>query len=364
MNKENNIDIELIKKFFNKTCTDSEQERVISWFVDQAFEQKLSFVLKKHWNELDYEHAELDESTEKVLNKIHHQINLESFDEQNNRRFLKKAVFYFSKIAAILIIPILLYAIYSYNQSTYVNYGELPNQKMAYAEILSPPGARTHFTLPDGSSGWLNSGSTLKFPVKFSGNERNLELIGEAWFDVVKNPKIPFVVNALGVDVVALGTKFNVQAYPDSKSVDITLESGKVIVHRKTKNQTELIAELEPGEQISVLKQESKPQKENKVEVENYTAWTKGKLVMRNEKMSEVVNKLEKWYNVKITITDKEIEEYRYRATFQDETIDEIFRLLKLTSPIDYKVKQREIEDGVFKKKEIELFFKKGTNIE
>ena len=112
-----------------------------------------------------------------------------------------------------------------------------------------------------------------------------------------------------------------------------------------------------------MLKQKIKPQKGNKVEVENYTAWTKGELLMRNEKMSEVVSKLEKWYNVKITIKDKEIEDYSYRATFQDETIDEILRLLKLTSPIDYTVKKREVlKDGTLKKKEIELFIKKRTN--
>lgn len=362
MNKENHIDIELIKKFFHKSCTDSEQETVINWFVDQTFERKLSFVLKKHWDELDYEHAELDESTEKVLNKIHHQINLESFDEQNSQTFLKKAVFYFSKVAAVFIVPILLYAIYSYNQSTNVNYGELPNQKMAYAEIVSPLGARTHFTLPDGSSGWLNSGSTLKFPVKFSGNERNLKLTGEAWFDVVKNPQIPFVVNALGVDVVALGTKFNVQAYPDNKSVDVTLESGKVIVNRKTNNQTKFITELKPGDQLSVSRKKLNPVKGKVVELEKVTAWKEGKLVMRNEKMSEVIKKLERWYNIKITVKDKEIEDYSYRATFQDETIDEILRLLKLTSPIDYSVKKREVlDDGTFMKKEIELFIKKET---
>ncbi|MEN8120075.1 MAG: FecR domain-containing protein [Bacteroidota bacterium] len=359
MNKENKVDIELIKKFFNKTCTEPEKEKVINWFVDYAFEQKLSFVLKKHWDELDHENIDIDGTTEKILNKIHHQIHLENFDKQNNQLFINKAVFYFSRIAAIFIIPVLLYAVYMYNQNTLVDYGDLPNQKTAYAEILSPLGARTHFTLPDGSSGWLNSGSTLKFPVKFSGNERNLELVGEAWFDVVENPKVPFVVNALGVDVVALGTKFNIRAYHDDKFVDITLESGKVVVNRKTKGQTKLIAELKPDDKVSISREEPELIKEKNVETEKITAWKEGKLIMRNEKMSEVFKKLERWYNIKIIVKDKEIEDYRYRATFQDETIDEILRLLKLTSPIDYLVKQRETEDGVFTKKEIILFLKK-----
>ena len=312
MNKENNIDIELIKKFFNKNCTDTEQQTVINWFVDYTFEQKLSSILKKHWNEIDYEHSEFDETTGKVLDKIHHQINLENFNKQNNRTFLKKAVLYYSKIAAVLIIPIFLYTIYNYNQRNYYldnNNVILPNQQDAYAEVVSPLGGRVHFTLPDGSSGWLNSGSTLKFPAEFSGNQRNLELSGEAWFDVVKNPKIPFVVNALGIDIVATGTKFNVRAYPDDKFVDVTLESGKVIVNRKTKTRTKLIAELEPGGQVSILKEKFKPQKEKEVETKNFTAWKEGKLIMRNEKMGEVLRKLERWYNIQIIVNDKEIED-------------------------------------------------------
>jgi len=358
MKKENIIDIDLLKKFFDKTCTNKEQEAVINWFVDSVYEQDLSVVLKKHWDEIEYDHAELDGATEKVLNKIHHQINLEKFDkEQKEESILKKAAYYYARIAAVLIIPILLYTFYSNFQSSKGTNIILPNQIIAQAEINSPLGARTHFTLPDGSSGWLNSGSTLEFPVKFSGKERRVNLIGEAWFDVVKNPNIPFVVNASGVDVIALGTKFNVLAYTDSKYIDVTLESGKVIIKRKSGFDNNLIAELKPGDQVKISKKELESLKEEKVETKNFTSWKQGRLIIRNEKMSDVSKRLERWYNVKIDIKDKEIESYVYRATFIDETIEEVLSYLKLTSPMDYKIKERKAtEDGALEKKEIEIF--------
>jgi ferric-dicitrate binding protein FerR (iron transport regulator) len=355
MQEERKIEITLLKKFFNKECTTQEQEIVINWFVDEAYAQKLNNVLKKHWDELEYNSNELDAATERVLNKIHHQINLEKLDAEQNKSIFKKAVFYYSKIAAVLLIPVLLYTLYtSFGGEIVV----IENQQMAKVEILSPLGARTHFTLPDGSSGWLNSGSTLEFPAKFTGAERNLKLIGEAWFDVVKNPDIPFVVNAQGVDVIALGTKFNVLAYPDSKSVDVTLESGIVVVKRKSGFTKKVIAELKPGDQVRISKEKKViPTKDIKVETKNYTSWRQGRLVIRNEPMSDIAKRLERWYNVKITIQNKEIEEYLYRATFQDETIDEVLNYLKLTSPIEYKIKKRVANsDEALVQKEIEIY--------
>jgi ferric-dicitrate binding protein FerR (iron transport regulator) len=314
-------------------------------------------VLKKHWDEIETEQETLNEATEKILNKIHHQINLEKFDSEQKQSLLKKAIYYYSKIAAVLLIPILIYAFYSNYQSSNGSNILLPNQKMAQAKIISPLGARTYFTLPDGSSGWLNSGSTLKFPAQFSGNQRDLELIGEAWFNVVKNPDLPFVVNAAGIEVIALGTKFNVNAYPSDDFIDVTLESGKVIIKRKNQPKNKLLAELNPGDQVIISKKVQKPVAETKVQTKNFTSWKQGKLIVRNEKMSEIATKLERWYNVKITIEDVEIENYIYRATFVDETIEEVLKYLKLTSPIEYTIKGRKVyEDGVLEKKEITIF--------
>ncbi len=360
MQEKREIDIILLKRFFNKQCSIDEQEIVMSWFVDSAYEQKLSFILKRHWDEIEYEHTELDETTGKVLDKIHHQINLEKNNTDGEKSWPRKVVAFYSKIAAVLLIPILGYSFYTSAQKSEEKTILIVNQEMAMAEIVSPLGGKTHFTLPDGSSGWLNSGATLEFPVKFTGNERRVKLTGEGWFDVIKNPDIPFVVNTMGIDVIALGTKFNVLAYPDDKFINVTLESGKVIVKQNTKSKNKLIAELKPGDQVKISKQGFIPKKETKVEIKTFTSWKQGMLVIRNEPMSNIVKRLERWYNVKIEIRDKEIESYMYRATFQDETIDEVLSYLKLTSPLNYEIEKRETgEDNILMKKKITFFLDK-----
>jgi ferric-dicitrate binding protein FerR (iron transport regulator) len=301
----------------------------------------------------------MKEAAERILDRIHHQINLETLERTKKTKTVKRILNFYSKIAAILLIPLIVYSLYKTDNSA----GSiLPEQKMAYAEIVSPPGARTKFELPDGSTGWLNSASKLKFPVKFSGDERKLNLTGEAWFSVVKNPDMTFVLNASGIEFVAVGTKLNISSYTEQQDVEVTLESGKVLIKRKTAFSTKQIAELTPGEHVVVSRENTKIKKEEKVKSQQYTAWRNGKLVIRDDKMTNVVKKLERWYNVKIDIKDKEIEDYVYRATFQDESIDEILRLLKLTSPIDYKVKKRKVlKDGTYTKREIELFLKKNS---
>ena len=129
----------------------------------------------------------------------------------------------------------------------------MEEEKTIYAEIFSPLAARTRFELPDGSTGWLNSGSTLKFPVKFYGAQRKVELSGEGFFDVVKNSEKPFVVKTSDINIIALGTKFNVLAYPDDETFEITLESGKVVVEKTgVSGEPVKIAELQPDHQLVI----------------------------------------------------------------------------------------------------------------
>ena len=360
MKNEIKIDIDLLKRYFNDTCSDSEREFVKSLFKDPAAERELGALVKKHWNETSLDHPEMKETAERILDRIHHQISLEK--QEQEPKAVRRILSLYSKVAAILLIPLIIYSLYQTGKNTSVTGPILKGQKSAYAEIVAPPGARTRFELPDGSTGWLNSSSKLKFPVKFTGKERRLELTGEAWFSVVKNPDVPFVVSASGVEVIAVGTKFDVLAYPDQQNVEVTLESGKVLINRKTAFSTKRIAEMKPGDHVVVSKEATKVKKEKKLKPQQFTAWRNGKLIIRNDKMTDVAKKLERWYNVKINIKDKEIEDYVYRATFQDETIDEILRLLKLTSPIDYKVKKRKVlRDGTYTKREIELFLKKNS---
>jgi len=357
-NTEPEVDIKLIKKYFQKKCNQNEGELVLKWFTGLRYERKLKDVVSEHWDEIELESPYYDLDTNRLLDKLHHLIHLDSYKKSRSLPFYQKAYQQFTKIAAVLLLPVLvLSSWYFLTEGRFF----AKEERTIYAEIFSPLAARTRFELPDGSTGWLNSGSTLKFPVKFYGAQRKVELSGEGFFDVVKNSEKPFVVTTSDINIIALGTKFNVLTYPDDKIHEVTLESGKVVVEKISKSGEPVkLAELEPDHQLVILRKTGILDT-REVVAEKYSSWKEGKLILRNDPMSEVVKRIGRWYNVEIELKEKELESYRYRATFEDETFSEVLKLLKLTSPIDYVEQQREmLPDGTFTKKKIIFFLKPG----
>jgi len=277
-----------------------------------------------------------------ILDKIHHQIRINEANQASRIIWIRN----FQRIAAILILPLLItFLAYFYFQA------KPSDTSIAYAEIECPMGARIQFQLPDGSTGNLNSGSKLKYPVQFNG-ERRVELIGEAFFNVVHNAKSPFHVYTRNLDVKVLGTTFDVIANEDESTEEIILQNGKVDVLSKDGKQ---LAILIPNEQLS-LNIEKRTFSTNKVEASQYTSWKEGKLVFRNENMLQVARRLSRWYNVEVVIDDHQLDDYTFHATFIDEPLDEVLKLLSLTTPLSYKEEKRESDiEGVYQKRKIVL---------
>ena len=162
-----------------------------------------------------------------ILDRVHHRIRL----NENGRVIQTNWLYTFQRIAAILILPLLLsFLTYFYFQT------KGSDNHVTYAEIQCPMGVRTKFQLPDGSTGFLNSGSKLKYQVLFAEG-RSVELSGEAFFDVVHNAAVPFHVNTKNLDIKVLGTTFNVLANEDEKTEEIVLQTGKLDVSFKSGKQ-------------------------------------------------------------------------------------------------------------------------------
>ena len=280
-----------------------------------------------------------------ILNQIH-QSNKRSQQSTLGQR--NRFIQIYQKVASVALIPILLTgALWMLLQIS-------PSSKTAMAEIVAPAGARIQFELPDGSTGWLNNGGSLSYPVDFSSN-RNVELKGEAMFDVKKNKRHPFRVNIPQFTVEVLGTKFNVSAYETDELAEVVLAEGSVKVIDQNSSP---IGKLVPGQQLTYHKNDQKIKIE-KVKVEEYLAWTEGKLMFRNEPLKNVAKRLGRWYNVDVVIEDKELEEYPYRATFEGEVLDETLKLFSLTAPIGYRVESRKTNpDGSITKKKVILYLK------
>ncbi|PTN10526.1 FecR family protein [Mangrovibacterium marinum] len=235
--------------------------------------------------------------------------------------------------AAILVLAVLLAGTYSYFFSTGGSSSEY------YEEVFAAIGTRTHVDLPDGSRVYLNSGSSLRFSNQFtSKQQRRLELEGEAYFDVAKDPKHPFIVKAGPIEVEALGTEFNVDAYNKDRAIEVTLLEGKVAINPANKTDGKALIILDPNEMAHFNVKENKISKIKTYELEKYVGWINGKLLFMDDPIQEVMLKLENWYNVDIRLEDQKLNKYRFTGTFIDESVDEVLRTLSLTSPLSYEI--------------------------
>ena len=207
-----------------------------------------------------------------------------------------------------------------------------------YAEITAAKGTVIRYELPDHSVIWLNSGSTLRYPTAFKEKHRNVELNGEAYFEVEADKERPFYVNTPGgLSVYVYGTKFNVAAYEEDDDIEIVLEKGKVNVILP---QQETIA-LQPGEQLLYDKHSRKSLK-NRVDVYGKVAWKDGKLMFRNASLEEIFKRLERHFNVKIQLNNKLGKEYKYRATFRTETLSQIMDYLAKSATLKWEIQKPE----------------------
>lgn len=208
-----------------------------------------------------------------------------------------------------------------------------------YNEIKVPYGERSEITLYDGTKVWLNSGTSLKFPLVFNEHKRNVIVDGEAFFDVAKNEKQPFIVDAGSMEIEVVGTRFNICAYADDQEHYATLEKGKIIAKNILSGEK---IEMYPGDNAT-LNLKTKSIKKQSVNTDLYTSWKDNLLRFEDAEFAEVVKKMERWYDVKI-ILDETIDTNRpYTMTIKTESLREMLNLLSYTAPIKYEIKENKV---------------------
>ena len=261
----------------------------------------------------------------------------------------------YRQAAAILLIPALAFILWyfiSVEKSGVAGSSTLIAQ--SWVEINAPEGSRVEFFLPDSTSGWLNSGSKLKYPSVFE-RHRKVQLTGEAYFEVKHREQSDFVVSVPDLDIKVLGTKFNVSAYSDDPVTDVVLAEGKVEIEGKAGVFKQILA---PNEKITFYRDE-KSVKMSEVDADRFLAWKDGYLIIDNEPLGQVAGRIERWYNAEIVIQDEALKNFRFKATFKDEPLEEVLRLIAITTPIRYEIEKRDIDaNGVLKQKKVILKLK------
>lgn len=211
------------------------------------------------------------------------------------------------------------------------------DSKIQYNTMTTPRGGQYWVVLPDGSKVLLNAASSLTYPVTFSGNDRKVELNGEAYFEVAHNPSKPFIVSSAGQTVEVLGTHFNINAYGDEPAVKTTLLEGKVKVTAMAKNE---VRYLQPGQQAVLNNSQLNV---GSVETDEVVAWKNGQFMFESDNIQHIMRMISRWYDVGVT----------YNGVIPDDTfsgnvsrftnVSEVLKTLQLTGKVHFKVQGRVI---------------------
>ncbi|WP_456313879.1 FecR family protein [Pseudomonas shirazensis] len=228
------------------------------------------------------------------------------------------------------------------NKLVYDNHSDL--EKVSYNTIKIPYGKKFQLQLSDGTLVHLNAGTTLKYPVKFiAGENRQVFLDGEAFFDVAKDKKHPFIVNADNLNVRVLGTHFNVSNYPEDTATDVVLVEGSVGMYNSNEDfNADKNTILKPGYKGSFNKENAsimtKP-----VITDIYTSWINGGLTFRNMTFKNIITKLERRYNVTIINKNEKLANEKFNASFKDESIENVMSYFNDIHGINYTIKNNQI---------------------
>jgi transmembrane sensor len=298
---------------------------------------------------------------------------LERFDNSlaDERRFIERHLFSNQQVkplnrksnkgwmvAASIITPLLIsvYALYHFRSP------HTPQQQ----ELITHYGKRIHTILPDGSTVWLNSGSSIKYAENLITNgKREVTLNGEAYFDVKHDAKHPFIVHAGKLNIVVLGTAFNVKAYAGDAYMETTLIRGKVEISNDAKpgadivlypnekatvntsaytvKKTTLLVKRAVSDSLAVTTEKDAKLPEMPDDAIAETAWVSNELTFKRENFTDLAEQLERWYNVKIVFDNNAYMSKQFTGTFKDQDINEVMHALQLTQSFHYEITNNQI---------------------
>lgn len=356
--KEPNNDINLITRILTGEASEEERNALLDWIDENKSNMKLFFEMKDIW---EVSHASTDSRFNSDISWKKFKNQIESKEEEEEKERRRQIFRSFLKMASIVIVSIGL---------SWLTFSLTTVKKPITAknEVITPIGSKTQIVLPDGTKVWLNSGSNLTYYSDYNGQSRDVVLSGEAFFEVVKNPKRPFVVKTGKIDIKAYGTAFNVKSYPSDLFIETTLINGEVTIEKVATKKT--LAVLKPNQKAIYYKEDigaklntilklakQKISKDSIIEInaneniilaqtntEPETVWKDQKLYFTSETFDEIATKLERWYGVKIHLQSDNILNERFTGKFtHNESLVQVLEVMKITTPITYSVKLNDI---------------------
>lgn len=357
----------LIEKYINGTASEEERAQLLTWY--RSTQQEVV-----EWPAL----TEMEEETvyQRILSKIDREIDSQP----------KKINFNWQKIAAAAAIVVTSgIAIYFYQQHTLkspvetlvfknevkpgadkavlkladgrevildgAKNGELAYNKQSgntandttalkYNTVSTPKGGQYRIILPDGTKVWLNAASSIRFPINFHPGERRVAISGEVYFEVARNKHQPFRVTADQQILEVLGTKFNINAYPDEHQISTTLAEGSIKLGRI---QTHTYQILKPGEQAQMKTTDQSQPKIGPADLEEILAWKNEAFVFNNTPTTEVMKQMERWYNVELVYKGPQPNLYFTGVIPRDSNLSTFLKVLEGTGGVKFGIEQNKV---------------------
>ncbi len=368
------IDPALITRYLSGDASIEEMNEVLSWLRKGKENQTDFNSMKKIWIESKVILLNQCDKSENAWERLKYRTSY--IQTEDNELQPRRNIFIFYRVAAVMLILVSIgFVLYFLNPFRKKSAGV-----MAYNEVVVPYGAKSIITLPDGTKLWMNSGTKIRYANNFGEISREVFMEGEAYFDVVKNPKKPFLVRTGYINIKVLGTAFNVKSYPDENFIETTLDRGLIEITKEkgsdsiiTIRPKEKITYLKFSKQLSVVSQKKKvvedrieqvpdkiPAKKAQpefqicqyVNTELITSWKEGKLIFERERLEDIVKKLERRYDVVFTFDKSELKNYRFSGSLPELTLQQVLEGIQLSAPILYKINKREVvinENSMYK---------------
>ena len=371
---------DIIFSFLDGEITENEMHILQEWLAEDVLHKNYFRQIYKIWAATDITNENASE-VEKTLEKIKFQIHNSSEETKPKRTPAKQIMLNAGKWAAVVFLSLCAGA---FIYSRIIKSPSSVTNVNAYNEITVPFGSKSKIRLPDGTEVLLNAGSKLSYNLDYGKKLREVEFSGEAYFKVAKQKEKPFIVHTSQANIKALGTEFNVKAYPNENTIETILVEGSVVVNKTSVNQVNKglndndAIVLKPGQKLQIIKnpleakQDITPKPSGKATVNNdlkplenhpdmriatsdvqiETSWKDKRWIIRGTSLADLAVLFSRRFNVDIQMRDSVLRKYKFSGMIENETLEEVLNIMKYTIPISCKIDKGKVTWSIDRQRE------------
>lgn len=321
----------LISRALSKESTEEELKILHEWLESSPEDKKHYEELRAIWENTEIKNKVANQHD--VLNKLLAGINASENRDSTKIRRASFARYYYSVVAASIVLLIMVGYFAYQKQKNKIELAAVATREITKS---NPKGQKSKIFLPDGSIIWLNAESTVNYNEDFGDSIRKIRLTGEAFFEVEQSP-IPFIISHNDLVVTALGTAFNVSAFPDEKEITVALVNGKVSVRKGTIQEI-----LNPNESVRIRKEDNETVK-HKGDALEFSAWKDGILTFKSDPLESIIGKIERWYGVEVEVEGVPRENLKFTGRFENEYLKNILESLVYGQRMKYQIRNKNV---------------------